>query len=136
MQLFLCWPEGVANEGTKVIGIVAEHEEQHIGVMLPLAKVKIRNLRFFRHQNSEAEIMFLLEVVGRVVREASLQHFMCRHKLASWLILRLEAPIRLHRTCFCHHHWKNGSKAKDHYSGHRGWAYPENWTCPSSVGKD
>jgi hypothetical protein len=106
MQLFLCWPEGVANEGTKVIGIVAEHEEQHIGVMLPPAKVKIRNLRFFRHQNSEAEIMFLLEVVGRVVREASLQHFMCRHKLASWLVPRLEAPIRLHRTCFCHHHWK------------------------------
>jgi hypothetical protein len=31
---FLCWPEGVANEGTKVVDILAKR----FGISLPLAK--------------------------------------------------------------------------------------------------
>jgi hypothetical protein len=108
VRLFLCWPEGVANKRAKVIGSVAEREERLVGITLPLAKVKLRKLRFFSNWNSEVEIVFLLEVSGRGAGEASLQHFLSGNKLAPWLVSRLKTPRRLQGRCFRHHHWEDG----------------------------
>jgi hypothetical protein len=63
--------------------------------MLPLTKVKLQKLWFFGNWNSKAKIVFLLEILGIVIREASLQHFLSQHRLTSWLVFRLKAPRRL-----------------------------------------
>jgi hypothetical protein len=64
--------------------------------MLPLAEIRLQKLQLFGKWNTEAKIEFLFKILGSVVGEASLQHFLCRHKLTSWLIqARLKAPRRL-----------------------------------------
>jgi hypothetical protein len=111
MILFLCRPEGVASEVTKVIGLMAECQKRHIGVTLPLTKVELWKLWFFRSWDSKAKIVFLHKISGHAVGVASMQHFLGRHKVVSSFVMGQKIPSRLRGTLGCHHCW----------GGHHGW---------------
>jgi hypothetical protein len=74
---FLCWAEGVANEVTKVVGISAERHKRHIGVALPLAKVKVRKLQLLVSWDSQLKIEFQPKILEWEAGEASDQHLLC-----------------------------------------------------------
>jgi hypothetical protein len=74
---------------------VAECQKRHIGVTLPLTKVQVWKLRFFGSWDSQAKVVFLHKILGRVVGEESLQHLLGRCKVAYGFVTGLKVPGRL-----------------------------------------